>query len=528
MKLNQVLTNSITPKFIIPVFFIGVILSGGGVYLMYKSAQNTMESQVSQVQLALQQEKEFATKSLKDALSAKVDALGRLLAKTSVELILAWDYTGLAIYEEIAKQDPDIVDAKYVKPDGQPYVGNGSESSDKVGGNDKKLTQAKGLGNEINGVKNSYPIIANNENLGEIVLIVSEKTVNDGKIKSQHRIDAVIDGAIKKEKEGLLKLAKTGAINGLVVIAALILTIYLVFRIVIKRPLDETYHKVVELSSGEADLTARLAEKSRDEFGLLASGVNRFIAKLDGMIKVLGSSIINSQQAISSLKDVSEKNLIVVNEQSEGTHSIATAITEMSASIQEVSRNASLSSKSAHFANDKAKQGQDEVDSTVQHIIQVAKSVENSESVIVELQNSVSNVSTVLEVIQSIAEQTNLLALNAAIEAARAGEQGRGFAVVADEVRVLAGRTKEATEEISGTLKDLQNGAKHAVESMADNKDVAHKAVEQAKKAGLALNEITQVITEISEMSAQIATAIEEQSATTEEMSVSIESIKKN
>ena len=215
---------------------------------------------------------------------------------------------------------------------------------------------------------------------------------------------------------------------------------------------------------------------------------------------------------------ITEETSSGVESQKDETVQVASAITQMTATVQEVANNAESATSAAADADSEAKAGNQIVSSTVQAISELATEVESSASVIEKLKGDSENIGAVLDVIKGIAEQTNLLALNAAIEAARAGEQGRGFAVVADEVRTLAQRTQESTAEIENLINALQGGAEEAVTVMTRSRDRASHTVEQAKHAGESLSSITRAVGTILQLNTQIATAAEEQSSVSEEI----------
>ena len=282
-----------------------------------------------------------------------------------------------------------------------------------------------------------------------------------------------------------------------------------------------------EMAAGNGDLTRRLEIKSQDEVGELAQAFNDFIAKLQGIIKQIVVATEELATASRTMLQVSEESSANINQQQNETEQVATAIEEMTATVHEVANNATHAAESAQQARDEASSGRQVVEQTIASINTLASEVENAANVIQTLEKDSENIGLVLDVIRGISEQTNLLALNAAIEAARAGEQGRGFAVVADEVRTLASRTQESTQEIQAMIEKLQSGAGRAVEVMEQGREGAHASVDQAKRAGESLAAITQAVSAISDMNTQIATAAEEQSAVSEEINQNVVNIRR-
>lgn len=293
---------------------------------------------------------------------------------------------------------------------------------------------------------------------------------------------------------------------------------WLMPRLVI-RPLNEMNAVLDELATAGGDLTTEVRIRSDDELGQLGKTVNKFIAALRELI----SDIVVKTDQVSeqaSLLDTSAKsNQAVARNTLNETDSMATAITEMSASISEVAHSASNTSESAEQAGSDSAIGSQVVLDTQSIINQLAADVGGAAEKIEQLKSDTDKIHEVVSVIQGIAEQTNLLALNAAIEAARAGEQGRGFAVVADEVRALASRTQTSTEEIQQMVDKLQRSADSAHATMSSGKEVAEQSVEKASQAKDAFEQISSAIDLVSQMSIQIASAAEEQSSVSNEIS---------
>lgn len=275
----------------------------------------------------------------------------------------------------------------------------------------------------------------------------------------------------------------------------------------------------------KGDLTKKIKIDGKDEFAWMCweyTCARKGFTEVVQSIKANASQLAAAAEELSTITEQSSKG--VVRQQSE-TQQVATAMNEMSATVQEVAKNAASAATEAQEADQQAKNGYDVVNETVQTINSLATEVKNTSEVIERLKGDSLSIGAVLDVIRDIAEQTNLLALNAAIEAARAGEQGRGFAVVADEVRTLASRTQQSTQEINEMIERLQSGANEAVLVMEQGTAKAENTVEQASKAGEALDSITQVVDNIKAMNMQIASAADEQSATAEEINRNIVNI---
>ncbi|MWV13757.1 HAMP domain-containing protein [Pseudomonas sp. R-28-1W-6] len=284
------------------------------------------------------------------------------------------------------------------------------------------------------------------------------------------------------------------------------------------KPLDHLSASLKEVNSGEGDLTRRLPATGNDEISLVSREFNRFLQSLQTLIsEVMGSShqVRDSTALTSSEADQAAGRL---QEQLQELDQLATAMQEMASTAEEVARNAQAAAQAAIAANEETENGVRVVSKSTEAIKRLADEMEDTGQAINELAKLSQNIESILSVITSIADQTNLLALNAAIEAARAGESGRGFAVVADEVRSLASRTQQSTQEIRQMIDQLQTGVRQAEARMQQSRDTASKTAEDAGAANDMLGRIREAITRINDMNLQIATAAEEQSATTEEI----------
>lgn len=284
------------------------------------------------------------------------------------------------------------------------------------------------------------------------------------------------------------------------------------------RPINKIGERLLDISEGDGDLSARIDLDQRDELGVVVKHFNNFMGKLQTLIgQVQDTSNTVSGQS-RQLDENARSNREAIDHQHAALTQVATAVNEMSAAIQEVARNTNDTADEAKNANHQSESGQRIVYDTIGQIQSLSQQVQTAAQMIAHVEDEANNVNSVIDVIGGIAEQTNLLALNAAIEAARAGEQGRGFAVVADEVRTLASRTQESTQDIQRMLQKLQQGVKDAVAAMNTSCEAAHSTVETTEGAGRTLDEIKESVSNITRMAIQIAAAAEEQSEVTEDI----------
>lgn len=300
--------------------------------------------------------------------------------------------------------------------------------------------------------------------------------------------------------------------------------IYIISRNVVD-PLCRTAKYMREIAEGEGDLSKELPVDGNDEVAMLADGFNRFVRSMRELVVQVSTSVHSVGASAEDLASTAEHTSAAIRNQQMETTQIATAMTEMSSTVHEVAQNTAETARAAEVAEKQAERGQGVVTSAVDSIRGLVKEVQEASEIVQRVNKDSSRIGTVLDVIRGIAEQTNLLALNAAIEAARAGEQGRGFAVVADEVRSLARRTQESTEEIHEMIESLQSSVGDTVRAMDSSATRAQDSQEKADRVREVLQEITQSMDSISQMSAQIATAAEEQSHVAEDINKSVANI---
>ncbi|AYO20356.1 methyl-accepting chemotaxis protein [Vibrio owensii] len=309
----------------------------------------------------------------------------------------------------------------------------------------------------------------------------------------------------------------------IVILAALGMVVLLLKTVV--KPINDIKEAMVQIASGEGDLSQRISINSQDEIGQLAGGFNQFVTKIQATVSQVVESSNTLRQEMNNLNALTSTIADSTVGQQRDSEAVAAAVHEMQVTSRNVSDSATEAALASQTANEELSNTNVILEQTVAAIRDLAGEIESASQVINTLDNDVSNIASVLDVIRGIAEQTNLLALNAAIEAARAGEQGRGFAVVADEVRSLASRTQKSTGEIQAMIEKLQAGAAQAVEVMQGSKTSSEDTIQSAGLATESLAEILNAIARMNEMNTHIATAAGQQSSVSDEVNSNVQGI---
>ncbi|KQT64609.1 MULTISPECIES: methyl-accepting chemotaxis protein [Pseudomonas] len=329
----------------------------------------------------------------------------------------------------------------------------------------------------------------------------------------------------KDQAYAMLSEFRTSAVIATIIAVVIIIALLgMLIRLLIQ-PLHVMTRAMEDIADGEGDLTKRLNIVNNDEFGILGTAFNRFVERIHGSIREVSSATGQVNEVALRVVAASNSSMYNSDQQASRTSSVAAAINQLGAAAQEIARNAAQASNQASDARGLAEDGQQVVERSIKAMNQLSSMLSASSTNIESLNSKTVNIGQILEVITSISQQTNLLALNAAIEAARAGEAGRGFAVVADEVRNLAHRTQESAQQVQTMIEELQVGARESVSTMSDSQRHSQDSVEIANLAGERLNSVTLRIGEIDGMNQSVATATEEQTAVVESINVDITEI---
>ncbi|BAQ76454.1 cache sensor-containing chemotaxis sensory transducer [Pseudomonas sp. Os17] len=362
--------------------------------------------------------------------------------------------------------------------------------------------------------------------LSEISVDGKPRIVTFTPIKGLSSVNWYIGLSVDKDKAfAMLSEFRTSALIATLTAVALTIALLGLLIRLLMQPLHVMTRAMQDIADGEGDLTRRLNIHNQDEFGILGTAFNRFVERIHSSIREVSSATEHVNEVALRVVSASNSSMLNSDEQASRTNSVAAAINQLGAAAQEIARNAAQASQQASDARNLAEDGQQVVDRSIQAMNQLSEMISASSSNIETLNSKTVNIGQILEVITSISQQTNLLALNAAIEAARAGEAGRGFAVVADEVRNLAHRTQESAQQVQTMIEELQVGARESVSTMSNSQRHSQDSVEIANQAGERLSSVTQRIGEIDGMNQSVATATEEQTSVVESINMDITEI---
>ncbi|WP_417582385.1 methyl-accepting chemotaxis protein [Nitrincola sp.] len=379
--------------------------------------------------------------------------------------------------------------------------------------NDTSLTQA-----QLNQVMQGQ-VYTSEVDRGEQSWAVMARPIMDFSGKPLGVVELMIDRTeyVQGYQQALIRIIVIGIVS---VLLGLLMAALLARSII--KPLKTTADSLRNIAAGDGDLTARLDDSGRDELADLASSFNHFVTHIHSLIKQVGAATVQLSAAAEELSASSTDTSQQAKKEQSETLQVATAMNEMTATVTEVADNAAQTSHAAGAANELALSGKQKLANTQQSIQGLANDIESAAQIINNLSTDSREINKILDVIRDISDQTNLLALNAAIEAARAGEQGRGFAVVADEVRSLASRTQNSTVDIQHMIERLQSGAEKAVNSMQQSRNKATASVASCNDTDEALTSIAGAIETINTMNIQIAEAARQQSQVADEINHNI------
>ncbi|MEB0208169.1 methyl-accepting chemotaxis protein [Pseudomonas sp. CCC3.1] len=362
--------------------------------------------------------------------------------------------------------------------------------------------------------------------ISEIQVDGKTRIVTFTPVKGLGTVNWSVGLSVDKEKAfATLSTFRTSAVIAtLIAVISIIALLGLLIRLLLQ-PLHVMTRAMQNIAEGEGDLTRRLAVNSNDEFGTLGSAFNHFVERIHTSMREVSSATEHVNEVALRVVSASNSSMLNSDEQASRTNSVAAAINELGAAAQEIARNAAQASHQASDARGLAEEGQQVVERSISSMQHLSQMLGTSSGHIESLNDKTVNIGQILEVITSISQQTNLLALNAAIEAARAGEAGRGFAVVADEVRNLAHRTQESAQQVQTMIEELQVSARASVSTMEESQRHSEDSVEIANRAGERLISVTERIGEIDGMNQSVATATEEQTSVVESINMDITEI---
>lgn len=429
----------------------------------------------------------IASADLEKQLEAETSAMIELTNSSILEAVFAYDFQQIEAIAKSLVNTSLVTSVSVVDHRGQSLA----KATDGDERNDNQITRA------------AVPIVYNGNTIGSYDITFSTQEL----------------------KDTLASQIQTNVFTVLALLAASLITVYLLIRSLVLAPVDEVTRSLATIADGGGDLTRRLPTDSQNEIAALAHNFNRVMEHIADIIRNVVQVNDKVRTNVNTMSSATESTVNSTSQQLREIELVATAVEELSASATEIARHAGDTAERTNATSILAEEGNTIVNLSLENVNRLTGQIESTAQKIQVLKNNSVNIGSVMEVIRTIAEQTNLLALNAAIEAARAGEQGRGFAVVADEVRSLAQKTRSSTEEIESIIVQLQRAADEAHQAMSTSTSSARETIDTASKVGSALDKIRANIGIINDMNHQIATASHQQSSVANEVSKNITAI---
>lgn len=492
-------------RFATSIFFmltVCFLLTG---WFVISEARNSLNTLLGAANDVVKEMREVAVEQRRNNEGVKVKNMGALLAQIAPEPMAALDLTGLTRFANTVVSDSDFSTVSFFDNEGRLLSAAGAKTDD--------------------------------DNVLEFAVKAEDQKIGQVKIAYNHKaLDAFISRSEKQSAQRLDEIAKAMSatqssaeyrLGFILLLIAVILGVmaYVLFNKLVMQRLNNMERRFSDIAEGDGDLRQRVEVFGNDAIDRLGKHFNLFLDKIHSAISHVADSVGKLSHASTEMAAVTEQTNDGTRAQKSEIDQLAAAINQMLATVNEVAQSAGQTADQAQNSDKTAQKGWEVVNKGIKSIEQLAQEIEQAGEVIVRLQSDCEAIGVVLDVIRGIAEQTNLLALNAAIEAARAGDHGRGFSVVADEVRTLASRTQQSTQEIQNMIEKLQGGAQSAVEVMNRGQEKAVYSVELSELAGTSLGEITQAVSTISQMNMHIASAVEEQNATVNSINENITNI---
>jgi len=438
------------------------------------------------------------------------------------------DYVDEGLYRGKIKKQSSIMDELHFSPAEFKFLNQASENSNSLIATETQAMESIKAGVIVEGPFTAFAgesvnefalrIVFNKEYHQEIENIMTP--VNEFFLALDNRTSSRLKASQDVVSFWMGLSLSTGIFIAFVLIASIVFIVQSLFK-----PLQKATNAMLNIGEGDGDLSKRLHESGKDELSALGRGFNLFANHIQKVVIELGGVINDISTSSSELNETASRTDEAITEQKVGIEQLLSALEQILPAIQEVAENAAQGVELTNLSNQAAQDGLSVVEQAITNIDLLDTDIDNASDVIQVLAQDTTDIGSVLDVIRGIADQTNLLALNAAIEAARAGEQGRGFAVVADEVRTLAQRTQDSTSEIQSMIEKLQVGAKAAVQVMDQSKKRTVACVNNTRETGGALDKITTSVASIGDINTQIAAATEEQNATIDEIKRNVDNI---